>query len=143
MKTMTTQIMPLRTTPRMPSLLANSYVPHLYVISSTFKPPLTLSCQAVVSFSVAKLEDNRRKGKGNSHPSLCDLPPEIRPNVKDTMKPESIRWIVTSKTPWDSPSLDVFQQAYDQFFPNYPAMLKLKDPLYSLVCRKCLPIAKH
>jgi hypothetical protein len=143
MKTTTTQITPLRTTPRMSSPLANSHVPHPYVISSAFKPPLTPSCQAVVSFSVVKSEDNGRKGKGNSRPGLRDLPPEIGPNVKDTMKPELIRWIATSKTPWDSPSLDVFQQAYDRFFPNYPAMLELKDPLCSSVRRKCLPIAKH
>ena len=70
-------------------------------------------CQAVVSFSIVKSEDNGRKGKGNSCPGLCDLPPEIGPNVKDTMKPELIRSIATSKTPWDNPSLDIFQQAYN------------------------------
>ena len=93
-------------------------------------------CQAVISFSIVKSEEDGRKGKGSSCPGLCDLLPEIGPNVKDTMKPELIKSIATSQTPWDNPSLDVFQQAYDWFFPNYPAMLEIKDPLCSLVCWK-------
>ena len=143
MKMTTTQITPLRMTLKMSSPLTSSHVPHLCVISSTFKSPLTLSYQAVVSFSVVKSEEDGRKGKGNSRPGLRDLPPEIGPNVKDTMKPELIRWITTSKTPWDNPSLDVFQRAYDRFFPNYPAILELKDLLCSSVRQKCSPITKH
>ena len=99
--------------------------------------------QAIVSFSIVKSEEDGRKGKGNSRPGLRDLPPEIGPNVKDTMKPELIRSIATSKTPWDSPSLAIFQQAYDRFFPNYPATLEIKDPLCSSVCWKHPPVVKH
>ena len=90
--------------------------------------------QAIVSFSIIKSEEDGRKGKGNSRPGLRDLPPKIGPNVKDTMKLELIRSIATSKTPWDSPSLAIFQQAYDGFFPNYPTTLKIKDLLCSSVC---------
>ena len=99
--------------------------------------------QAVISFSIIKSEEDGRKGKGNSHPGLHDLPPEIRPNVKDTVKLELIRSIATSQTPWDNPSLDVFQQAYDRFFPNYPATLEIKDPLCSSVRRKHSPSANY
>ena len=99
--------------------------------------------QATASFSIVKSEEDGRKGKGNSRPGLHDLPPEIGPNVKDTMKLELIRSIATSKTPWDSPSLAIFQQAYDRFFPNYPVTLEIKDPLCSSVHWKHLPVVKH
>ena len=59
------------------------------------------------------------------------------------MKPELIKWVSTSRTPWDNPSLDVFQQVYNQFFPNYPTTLDLKDPLCSSVRKSVLSPHNH
>ena len=92
---------------------------------------LTRSSSAIVAFSVIKSEEDEQKG--NFRPGLHHLPPKIGPNVKLTVKPELIRWVCTSETPWDTPPLSVFQESYDRFFSHFPAVLDSKDPLCTAV----------
>ena len=93
---------------------------------------LTQSSSAIVAFSIVKSEEDEQKG--NFCPGLCHLPPEIGPNVKLTVKPELIRHICTSETPWDTPPLNVFQESYNCFFSHFPVVLDSKDPLCTAVC---------
>ena len=97
---------------------------------------LTRSSSAIVAFSVVKSEEDEQKG--NFRPGLRHLPCEIGPNVRLTVKPELIRRVCTSETPWDTPPLSIFQESYDHFFSNFPAVLDFKDPLCTAVCQQHL-----